>query len=221
MGYFGTNGDDLRVCLYDTNTFSVYSNDTALLFKARYERDASYGNATLDMCGGINFIHKPGQNVGINQILLGNDDRADKYGFHNLSIRAHNSLGFMDNYGYTNMYLATRTGSIVMKGTVYQNSQSGISTFSLLRSREVVNDYGYTTEDMVNSILTLETSVNVDENEDYSMRICSSEDELVTKILGDSLHIDQSSVIAGLVETVKSLNNRILELESELKKWAY
>ena len=218
MGYFGTNGDDLRACLYDTNTFSVYSNDTALLFKARYERDASYGNATLDMCGGINFIHKPGQNVGINQIALGNDDRADIYGYHNLSIRAHNSLGFMDNNGLTNMYFATRTGSIVMKGTVYQNSQSGISTFSLLRSREVVNDYGYTTEDMVNSILTLETSVNVDENEDYSMRICSSENELVTKILGDSLHIDQSSVIAGLVETVKSLNNRILELESELKK---
>ena len=218
MGYFGTNGDDLRVCLYDTNTFSVYSNDTALLFKARYERDASYGNATLDMCGGINFIHKPGQDVGSNQILLGNDDRADIYGYHNLSIRAHNSLGFMDNNGLTNMYFATRTGSIVMKGTVYQNSQSGISTFSLLRSREVVNDYGYTTEDMVNSILTLETSVNVDENEDYSMRICSSENELVTKILGDSLHIDQGSVIAGLVETVKSLNNRILELESELKK---
>ena len=218
MGYFGTNGDDLRACLYGTNTFSVYSNDTALLFKARYDRDASYGNATLDMCGGINFIHKPGQSVGINQIVLGNDDRADIYGYHNLSIRAHNSLGFMDNNGYTHMFFATRTGSIVMKGTVYQNSQSGISTFSLLRSREVVNDYGYTTEDMVNSILTLETSVNVDENEDYSMRICSSEDELVTKILGDSLHIDQSSVIAGLVETVKSLNNRILELESELKK---
>ena len=36
MGYFGTNGDDLRACLYDTNTFSVYSNDTALLFRARY-----------------------------------------------------------------------------------------------------------------------------------------------------------------------------------------
>ena len=218
MGYFGTNGDDLRVCLYNTNTFSVYASDTALLFKARYERDASYGNATLDMCGGINFIHKPGQDVGVNQIVLGNDDRADAYGYHNLSIRAHNSLGFMDNYGLTHMYFATRTGSIVMKGTVYQNSQSGISTFSLLRSREVVNDYGYTTEDMVNSILTLETSVNVDENEDYSMRICSSENELVTKILGDSLHIDQGSVIAGLVETVKSLNNRILELESELKK---
>ena len=216
MGYFGTNGDDLRACLYDTNTFSVYSNDTALLFKARYDRDASYGNATLDMCGGINFIQKSGQDVGLNQIVLGNDDRADIYGYHNLSIRAHNSLGFMDNYGLTHMFFATRTGSIVMKGTVYQNSEAGISTFSLLRSREVVNDYGYTTEDMVDSILTLETSVNVDENEDYSMRICSSENELVTKILGDSLHIDQGSVIAGLVETVKSLNNRILELESRI-----
>lgn len=215
-GFF-VNMSDGNALFEASDKIALYDGRGTSCMTVVNDPDASYGNARIDLRGGINFIHNPNMNVGKNQILLGNDDRADLYGYHNLSIRAHNSLGFMDNNGLTHMYFATRTGSIIMKGTVYQNSQSGISTFSLLRSREVINDYGYTTEDMVNSILTLETSVNVDENEDYSMRICSSENELVTKILGDSLHIDQGSIIAGLVETVKYLKNEIEELKEEVE----
>ena len=218
MGYFGTNGDDLRACLYDTNTFSVYSNDTALLFRARYERDANYGNATLDMCGGINFIHKPGQDVGVNQILLGNDDRSDAYGYHNMSIRCWNSLGFQDNYGLTNMFFDVRRGRIIMKGGLYQNTQTPPSAYVL--SNDPRNPFysGVTSEQMVRSILKLETTVKVDTDDDVTMMILPNDDDLAMTMIDNQQHVDIASIVAGLVETVKSLNNRILELESELNK---
>lgn len=218
MGYFGTNGDDLRACLYDTNTFSVYSNDTALLFRARYERDANYGNATLDMCGGINFIHKPGQDVGVNQILLGNDDRSDAYGYHNMSIRCWNSLGFQDNHGLTNMFFDVRRGRIIMKGGLYQNTQTPPSAYVL--SNDPRNPFysGVTSEQMVRSILKLETTVKVDTDDDVTMMILPNDDDLAMTMIDNQQHVDIASIVAGLVETVKSLNNRILELESELNK---
>lgn len=218
MGYFGTNGDDLRACLYDTNTFSVYSNDTALLFRARYERDANYGNATLDMCGGINFIHKPGQDVGVNQILLGNDDRSDAYGYHNMSIRCWNSLGFQDNYGLTNMFFDVRRGRIIMKGGLYQNTQTPPSAYVL--SNDPRNPFysGVTSEQMVRSILKLETTVKVDTDDDVTMMILPNDDDLAMTMIDNQQHVDIASIVAGLVETVKLLNNRMLELESELNK---
>ena len=50
------------------------------------------------------------------------------------------------------------------------------------------------------------------------MMILPNDDDLVMTDIGNQKHIDQSSIIAGLVETVKLLNNRMLELESELNK---
>lgn len=218
MGYFGTNGDDLRACLYDTNTFSVYSNDTALLFRARYDRDASYGNATLDMCGGINFIHKPGQDVGVNQILLGNDDRSNAYGYHNMSIRCWNSLGFQDNNGLTNMFFDVRRGRIIMKGGLYQNTQTPPHSYIL--SNDPKNPFysGVTSEQMISSILNLETTVKVDTDDDMTMMILPNDDDLTMTMIDNQQHVDIASIVAGLVETVKSLNNRVLELENELNK---
>ena len=218
MGYFGTNGDDLRACLYDTNTFSVYSNDSALLFRARYSRDANYGNATLDMCGGINFIHKPGQDVGLNQILLGNDDRSDAYGYHNMSIRCWNSLGFQDNYGLTNMFFDVRRGRIIMKGGLYQNAGTPPSAYVLSNDKENPFYSGVSSEQMVNSILNLETTVKVDTDDDITMMILPNDDDLAMTMIDNQQHVDIASIVAGLVETVKSLNNRVLELESKLSK---
>ena len=218
MGYFGTNGDDLRACLYDTNTFSVYSNDSALLFRARYARDANYGNATLDMCGGINFVHKPGQDVGLNQILLGNDDRSDAYGYHNMSIRCWNSLGFQDNYGYTNMFFDVRRGRIIMKGGLYQNAGTPPAAYVLSNDEENPFYSGVSSEQMVNSILNLETTVKVDTDDDITMMILPNDDDLAMTMIDNQQHVDIASIVAGLVETVKSLNNRVLELESKLSK---
>ena len=218
MGYFGTNGDDLRACIYGTNTFSIYSNDSALLLRARYNRDASYGNATLDMCGGINFIHKPGQDVGVNQILLGNDDRNNAYGYHNMSIRCWNTLGFQDNCGLTNMFFDVRRGRIIMKGGLYQNTGTVPAAYVLSNDEENPFYSGVSSEQMVNSILNLETTVKVDTDDDLTMMILPNDDDLAMTIIGEQPHIDIASIVAGLVETVKSLNNRIQELENGLNK---
>ena len=218
MGYFGTQGDDLRACLYGTNTFSIYSADTALLLRARYQRDASYGNATLDMCGGINFIHKPGQDVGVNQILLGNDDRNNAYGYHNMSIRCHNTLGFQDNYGLTNMFFDVRRGRIIMKGGLYQNAGAVPAAYVLSNDEENPFYSGVSSEQMVNCILNLETTVKVDTDDDLTMMILPNDDGLAMTIIDEQPHVDIASIVAGLVETVKSLNNRIQELENGLNK---
>ena len=207
MGYFGTNGDDLRACLYDTNTFSVYSNDTALLFRARYERDANYGNATLDMCGGINFIHKPGQDVGINQLLLGNDDRSDRYGFHNMSIRCWNSIGFQDNYGYTNMFADVRRGRWIMKGALYQNTQTPPATFSMnFDGEDEIYNSGYRRELAVESIMNLKTGVYVDNDGECCSAIYGGYSELITTEYQDeygavTTHLNHEALNASLVVT--------------------
>ena len=218
VGYFGTDGNDLRACLYGTNTFSIFSGNDTIMLRAKYERDASYGNATLDMCGGINFIHKPGQSTGINQILLGNDDRSDAYGYHNMSIRCHNSLGFQDNNSLTNMFFDVRKGRIIMKGGLYQNAQTPPSTFALSNDEEDKFYSGITTEQMVNSILNLDVSTKVDSDGDITMMILPNGDDLTMTVIDEQPHIDIASIVAGLVETVKTLNNRITVLEDELNK---
>jgi hypothetical protein len=68
---------------------------------------------------------------------------------------------------------------------------------------------------MVNAILGLETQVQLDHEEDYTMKICASENDLITTMIDDQPHIDQSSIIAGLVETVKMLKNEIDELKNK------
>ncbi len=77
---------------------------------------------------------------------------------------------------------------------------------------------GKTKMNIVDSILNLETTIKVDNEDDLTMMILPNDDDLVMTDIGNQKHIDQSSIIAGLVETVKSLNNRMLELESELNK---
>lgn len=222
MGYFGTLGDDLRASLYGTNTFSVYSNDSALLFRARYERDASYGNATLDMCGGINFIHKPGVSVGINQILLGNDDRSDKYGYHNMSIRCWNSLGFQDNYGYTNIFADTRRGRWIMKGALYQNTQTPPATFSMnFDGEDEIYNSGYRRELAVESIMNLKTGVYVDNDGECCSAIYGGYSELITTEYQDeygavTTHLNHEALNASLVVTCQEQQKLIEALQKEL-----
>ena len=202
-----------------TDKIALYDGKGSSCVTIVNDPSASYGNAKIDLRGGINFIHNTGASVGTNQILLGNDDRADKYGFHNLSIRAHNSLGFQDNNGYTHMYFATRTGRIIMKGALYQNATTPPSAFFL--STDENDDLyfsGYTKQDMIDAILELDTQIQLDNEEDYTMKICPSENDLITTMIGDQPHIDQSSLIAGLVETVKMLNERITLLDQKLEK---
>ena len=224
MGYFGTNGDDLRACLYDTNTFSVYSNDTALLFRARYERDANYGNATLDMCGGINFIHKPGQDVGINQLLLGNDDRSDRYGFHNMSIRCWNSFGFQDNYGYTNMFFDSRRGRVIMKGALYQNTQTPPATFSMnFDGEDEIYSSGYERSQAIDSVMNLKTGVYVDNDGECCSAIYGGYSELITTEYQDeygkiTTHLNHEALNASLVVTCQEQQKLIKSLQKELNE---
>ena len=184
----------------------------------RVNRNQDYGNAMVDICGGVVFTQRPNQDVGFNGILLGNDDRSDAYGYHNMSIRCHNSLGFADNYGYTHMFFDTRRGRIVMKGALYQNTQVPPSAFALDSDESNLYFGGYTHEDMVNSILSLDTTTKIDSDGDITMMILGNDDDLTMTIIDNQPHVDIASIVAGLVETVKSLNNRIIELESELNK---
>lgn len=216
MGYYGTIGNDLRINLNQANTFSIFANDLRIM-EISYDREQRYGNAMVDICGGVVFSQRPNQDVGFNAIILGNDDRSDKYGFHNLSVACHNSLGFQDNNGLTHMFFRVRTGDIITKGTVYQNAQTPPSTYQL--STIATSDYfsGYTNEDMVNSILKLDTTVQINSDEEMTMRILPNDDDLTMKIIGGMSHLDQSSIMAGLVETVKQLNTRIEILENNNK----
>ena len=71
---------------------------------------------------------------------------------------------------------------------------------------------------MVRSILKLETTVKVDTDDDVTMMILPNDDDLAMTMIDNQQHVDIASIVAGLVETVKLLNNRMLELESELNK---
>jgi hypothetical protein len=215
-GGFFVKKDNGNLLFEGSSKIALYDGKGTSCLTVVNDPSASYGNARIDLRGGINFIHNPNVSVGTNQILLGNDDRADQYGFHNLAIRAHNSLGFQDNYGYTHMYFATRTGRIIMKGALYQNTSTPPSAFFLSTDEnDELYFSGYTKQDMVDAILELDTQIQLDHDEDYTMKICPSENDLITTMIGDQPHIDQSSLIAGLVETVKMLKSEIDELKKQ------
>lgn len=132
MGYYGTVDDDLRVQLFGANTFSIFAgNDDLKILSIDVDRDLSYGNATVDICGGLLLSQRPGQNVGVNGLALGNDDRSDKYGYHNMSILCWNSLGIQDNNGLTNGFYDARRGRWVIKGGLYQNTESPPAAYIL------------------------------------------------------------------------------------------
>ena len=67
---------------------------------------------------------------------------------------------------------------------------------------------------IVDSILNLETTIKVDNDGDLTMMILPNDDDLVMTDIGNQKHIDQSSIVAGLVEVVKSLNSRLKDLEN-------
>jgi hypothetical protein len=114
------------------------------------------------------------------------------------------------------MYFATRTGRIIMKGALYQNTSTPPSAFFL--STDENDDLyfsGYTKQDMVDAILELDTQIQLDHDEDYTMKICPSENDLITTMIDNQPHVDHSSIIAGLVETVKMLKSEIDELKKQ------
>ncbi|KAB6697067.1 hypothetical protein GAZ90_24955 [Phocaeicola vulgatus] len=215
MGYYGTVDDDLRVQLFGANTFSIFAgNDNLKILSVDVDRDLSYGNATVDICGGLLLSQRPGQDVGINGLVLGNDDRSDKYGFHNISIRCHNSLGIQDNEGLTNGFYDARRGRWVIKGSLYQNTEEPPAAYVLSTDEDHPFFCGKNATDIVDSILNLKTTIKVDNEDDLTMMILPNDDDLIMTDIGGQRHIDQSSIIAGLVEVVKSLNSRLKDLEN-------
>ena len=220
MGYFGTEDNDLRVQLTGASTFSVRGgyNDVRML-DLDFNHGHAYGNSTMRICGDVLFQHRDNPNAtGVNGLGLGNDDRADMYGHHNIFLLCHNSFGIADNNGLTNGFYDARRGRWVIKGGLYQNTESPPSAYILSIDEEHPFFCGKTKMNIVDSILNLETTIKVDNEDDLTMMILPNDDDLVMTDIGNQKHIDQSSIIAGLVETVKSLNNRMLELESELNK---
>lgn len=218
MGYYGTVDNDLRIKLTGANTFSIYAGDDELkIITVDVNRDLNYGNAMVDICGGLIFSQRPGQDVGENGVLLGNDDRSDEYGLHNLSIKCWNSLGIQDNNGLTNGFYDARRGRWVLKGSVFQDTDVPPQTFLLDKDRNSRYYSSYSDEDIVASILNLKTTIQVDSDGDIGMKILSNDDELVMTKIGNNKFIDQSSIVAGLVEVVKSLNEKIKRLEEVVK----
>lgn len=218
MGYYGTVGNDLRIKLTGANGFSIYAGDDNLrIMSIAVNRDLNYGNATVDICGGLILSQRPGQGVGENGIVLGNDDRSDEYGLHNLFIKCHNSMGIQDYNGLTHMFADARRGRWIMKGSVYQDTSVPPKAFLLDTDKASKYYSSYSHEDIVNSVLGLETTVTVDSDEDISMKILPNDDELIMTTIGSNKYIDQSSIVAGLVEVVKTLNEKIKVLEEVMK----
>ena len=213
MGYYGTVGNDLRVQLYGANTFSIFAGEENLnILSVIVDKLLGYGNATLNICGGINLTQRPGQDVGDNGLALGNDDRSDRYGYHNLFIKCHNSMGIADNNGLTNGFYDARRGRWVLKGGLYQNTETPPGTYILSMDEEHPFFCGRKSTDIVRSILNLETSIKVDGEDDLTMVILPNEDELMMSYIGGKPHIDQSSIMAGLVEVVKQQQQQINQL---------
>ena len=218
MGYYGTVGSDLRVQLEGASTFSVRGGSVnTKMLDLDFNNGAVYGNSTMRLCGDMLLEHRTYPNAtGRNGLILGNDDRADTYGHHNMFIACWNSLGFVDNNGLTNMFFDVRNGRIVMKGSLYQNTSTPPSAYTLANTEDEGYFSGYTKQDMIDSILSLETAINVDSDEDYKMTILPTDNDLVTTVFSDSRHIDHSSVISGLIEVVKAQQEQINELKKHL-----
>ncbi len=179
-GFFVKKNDG-NLLFEATNKIALYDGKGISCISIVNDPSANYGNARIDLRGGINFVHNPGVSVGINQILLGNDDRSDAYGFHNMSIRCHNSFGFQDNWGLTNMFFDTRRGRIIMKGALYQNTQTPPATFSMnFDGEDEVYNSGYRRELAVESIMNLKTGVYVDNDGECCSAIYGGYSELIT-----------------------------------------
>lgn len=217
MGYFGTIGGDLRAQLYGANTFSIYAGDSDLkVVEVKYDRDQRYGNAMMDICGGVVFTQKPGQDVGFNAILLGNDDRHDQYGFHNLSIRCHNSLGFQDNEGLTHIFIDCRSGNIITKGTVYQNTLVPPKAYNLDVGDRGMYPSGIDEGDVLKAIMDIPINISIDSNQRYKVAMNEFSNELLTTVIDGNSHIDNSALISALVLVVQKQQETIDKILSQL-----
>ena len=205
-----------------TNKVALYNGKGVSCVEIVNDPSANYGNARIDVRGGINFVHNPGQSTGTNQILLGNHDVSNQYGMHNFSIRAWNSLGFQDHLGLTNMFFDTRRGRMIMKGALYQNTQTPPSMFSMnFDGEDEVYNSGFTRDMAVDSIMNLKTGVYVDNEGECCSAIYGGHDELVTTEYVDedgivAKHLNIEALNASLVVTCQEQQRQIEELQQEL-----
>lgn len=222
-GFFVKKNDG-NLLFEATNKIALYDGKGISCISIVNDPSANYGNARIDLRGGINFVHNPGVSVGINQILLGNDDRSDAYGFHNMSIRCHNSFGFQDNWGLTNMFFDTRRGRIIMKGALYQNTQTPPATFSMnFDGEDEVYNSGYRRELAVESIMNLKTGVYVDNDGECCSAIYGGYSELITTEYQDeygavTTHLNHEALNASLVVTCQEQQKLIKALQKELNE---
>ena len=207
-----------------TNKVALYNGKGVSCVEIVNDPSANYGNARIDVRGGINFVHNPGVSVGINQILLGNDDRSDAYGFHNMSIRCHNSFGFQDNWGLTNMFFDTRRGRIIMKGALYQNTQTPPATFSMnFDGEDEIYNSGYERSQAIDSVMNLKTGVYVDNDGECCSAIYGGYSELITTEYQDeygeiTTHLNHEALNASLVVTCQEQQKLIKALQQELNE---
>ena len=205
-----------------TNKVALYNGKGVSCVEIVNDPSANYGNARIDVRGGINFVHNPGQSTGTNQILLGNHDVSDQYGMHNMSIRAWNSLGFQDNNGSTNMFFDTRRGRIIMKGALYQNTATPPRAFSMnFDGEDEVYNSGFTRDMAVDSIMNLKTGVYVDNEGECCSAIYGGHDELVTTEYIDedgivTKHLNVEALNASLVVTCQEQQKQIEEQQGQI-----
>lgn len=221
-GGFFVKKNDGNLLFEATNKIALYDGKGISCISIVNDPSANYGNARIDLRGGINFIHNPGQDVGINQILLGNDDRSDRYGFHNMSIRCWNSIGFQDNYGYTNMFFDSRRGRVIMKGALYQNTQTPPATFSMnFDGEDEIYSSGYERSQAIDSVMNLKTGVYVDNDGECCSAIYGGYSELITTEYQDeygavTTHLNHEALNASLVVTCQEQQKLIEALQKEL-----
>ena len=176
----------------------------------------------INVRGGINFLHNPGQSTGTNGIQLGNHDVSNQYGMHNLFIRCWNSLGFSDNNNLTNMFADVRRGRWVMKGALYQNTATPPSTFSMnFDGEDEIYNSGYSRELAVDSVLNLKTGVYVDNDGECCSAIYGGYSELITTEYQDedgyvTTHLNHEALNASLVVTCQEQQKLIKALQKEL-----
>lgn len=220
-GFFVKKNDG-NLLFEATNKIALYDGKGVSCLTIINDPSASYGNARIDLRGGINFIHNPGVSVGTNQILLGNHDVSNQYGYHNLSIKCWNSMGIQDNNGLTNMFADSRRGRWIMKGALYQNTATPPATFSMnFIGEDDLYDSGYEKQEVIDSVMKLRTGVYVDNDGECCTSIWGGLSDLLTTEYTDdegyrTLHLNTQALNAALVIMLQEQQARILELENKL-----
>ena len=207
-----------------SNCIKLYDNNNVSAIEVLINPSAAYGNAMINVRGGINFLHKPGQSTGTNGIQLGNHDISNQYGMHNLSIRCWNSLGFSDNNNSTNMFADVRRGRWIMKGALYQNTATPPATFSMnFDGEDEIYNSGYERSQAIDSVMNLKTGVYVDNEGECCSAIYGGYSELLTTEYMDedgyvTTHLNHEALNASLVVTCQEQQKLINALQKELNE---